>query len=298
MSHINAYGTKILRNFDVPSILNSIARAEIIKPCYVVSKQIKLVIDNQDVNPFQYPVYDAEHDIVYIDARQFTRMDQLGKLKVINQGDYDLYMQLAKMELAWCKNDRPESAYLALNISNGVMSKWLSDKLSHINALPLDRKFMVKALVAMFSVGQFYNDVEGNATDKYLDMIKRNVAVPGQVIDAVAASVDNHIPRDMDEFSDALKMSDISPRFKSFNPAQIYNTITSDWRFNVNSSLILAVAVEYPPAFAALVSTAIDNTLYKRCPVGEVVYQLSKRDFEQHKRAVRLFIDKFVSEDK
>lgn len=298
MSLQNAYEAKIIKGFPVSEIKLSIEKASLSDKCHEATNSVSYVTEAQDVPPFPYPIYDSVSNKVYVDSRPYSSLERNGDIKIRNALDEKLNLLLAKIEISWIQNDRPDSAQRAFAMSSEVLVRWLTNIISHKYGLAPYQKSRLTALAAMFSVGQFYNNIEDKLTvERHIQSISRNFPVHIDTIKEVSARVENHFPRDVNELIDGINKLDLGARLRNFNTKELYNALNGSWWGNANTPTFVAVALEHPPAMAALVQMAIENTMYKRTQIGSVVYDMNRGTaFANHARAISLFIDQFNQE--
>ncbi len=298
MSLTNAYGAKIIKGYSLTDIKLAIEKASLVDKCHEATNVVRYITEAQDVPPFPYPIYDVEKDLVFVDSRPYTGLERTGNLKIRNSLDEKLNLLLAQLEVSWVKNDRPDAAQRAFGFSSEVLVRWLSNTISHKYGLSLQQKSQLTALTAMFSVGQFYNNVENDLTvERHLQSISRNYPVHLDVVKETAVRVENFFPRDVDEFVQAIEKLDLGPRLRGFNTKGLYTILNGSWWSNANTPTLVAIAVEYPPVMAALVSMAIENSMFKRTQIGGIVDTLNRgSNHDNHRRGIDLFIDQHCSE--
>lgn len=295
MSLSNAYDAKIIKGYPINALTLSIEKATLLKPIEPNTLGIINITEDHDVNPFVYPIFDKEKGMLYVDARPYSSVQRDGTLKIRNTLDESVYNLLAVLERSWVLSDRPDAAARAFNVSSEVMVRWLSGTISHRYGLNPQQRSKVMSLTGMFSIGQFYNNIEDSLTvSRHLQSISRKYPVNETDLNEVAAQLDNNFPRDVDEYVAALGKIELGTRLSDFSTKSLYALLGGAWWGNVNNSILSAVALEYPPAMAALVQTAIQNTMLKRTGIGTTVYDMKSGSvFDTHLRAVAMFIDQY-----
>ncbi|MGL5220095.1 MAG: hypothetical protein ACRC8G_11620, partial [Plesiomonas shigelloides] len=156
----------------------------------------------------------------------------------------------------------------------------------------------MRALVALFNIGQYYNNItEPALITRYYRLISQTFYIPMEDVEQVASSITQTFPRDLSEFVEAVREANISTRLNDLNEVTILNTLSRAWFFTANPGPVIGLAVEYPPAFCALVSMATKYRLFKKTGIGAVVEQNTRRDsHNNHIRAINVLIDQKVGE--
>lgn len=296
MSLPNAYDSKLNKGYQVGNILLEIAKCSVGQNTHNGGEDISYVTENMEVTPFFYPIYDKEKDVVYIDARPYTSIERDGSLKVRNTLDEQLNLTCAKLELAWVRSDKPESAYMAFGFANEMFARWLTDTIAHRYGLTPYQRNRVMALCGMYSVGQYYNNIEDPLTvERHLQAIGRNLPLDFNTIKEVAAGVDNRFPRDIDEFVETLKVLDLGPRLRDLSTTALYSILNGSWWATANAPQYVALAVEYPPTFAALCYMSTEHSMFKRTSIGSKVDGANRGNaHKDYQRAIHLLIEKYA----
>jgi len=296
MSLTNAYDSKLNKGYQVNNILLEIAKNTVGKPTTGDNEDIVSVNEDMDVSPFFYPLYSKEDNKVFIDIRPYTSINRDGSVKVRNTLDEQLNLLFANLELAWTRAEKSESIFMAFNFSNEIYARWLTDIITHRYGLTPYQRNRIMSLCGMFVIGQYYNNIEDPLTiERHLQSISRNLPLDLNTVKEVAANVENHFPRDVDEFVETLKKLDLGPRLRDFSTTALYNVLNGSWWATANAPQHVALAVEYPPAFAALCYMATEHSMFKRTGIGAKVDERNRgnahRDFQ---RAVHLLVEKYV----
>jgi hypothetical protein len=297
MSLAHAYDSKLTKGFKVSDILLEISKSQL-KMSGDPQRDIQQITEQFDVSPFFYPLYDKEHDRVHVDIRPFSSLQRDGSVKITNSLDEELYQLLARLELVWNRTDRPDQVYSSLMFANEIFIRWLSDTIGRRHGLTPYQSSRLTALCGMYCIGLYQNNLDDElAIDRHLQNLTRHVPVDFQVMKEVAERVENHFPRDIDEFVEAVRKLDLGPRLKDFNSTILYNLLNGSWWANVNSPQLVALGLEYPPAFAGMVYMATRHSFYKRTAIGDRTDRANRgSNYTNFHRALKLLIEKYTTE--
>ena len=83
--------------------------------------------------------------------------------------------------------------------------------------------------------------------------------------------------KNVHEFIETMVEVVDSSRMKKFNAGLLYSIIGGGW-FGANAREVMAVAVEHPPTFIALVHAAINDRSYRRSLFAKMVQDLDRKD--------------------
>lgn len=293
----NSYESKLNKLIKVNEIITSIRKAMLGNEILNLNEEIFYITEGMDILPFTHPIYDYTNKCVYIDTRAYSSIDKQGNLVIRNVLDESLTKLRAELELSWVKSQNKNDVWTAFAFSNKIFINWLTDLIAYrIGLNPLNH-IRLKALIASYSIGLFYNGIASNELVRQATLLARNLAIPAEILQEVLARIDNDIPRDVDELITAMAAVDFGPRARDFAVVTLFNMLNGCWFLNTNSTNIVALAIEYPPAFAALVKMAIDNSMYKRTGIGQKVDRENRQNnFQNFNRALNLLIEKYTVE--
>lgn len=297
MSLAHAYDSKLTKGFKVSDILLEISKSQL-RMAGNKDQAVQQITEKYDVSPFFYPIYDKERDVVFVDIRPFSSVQRDDSVKISNELDNELYHMLARLELVWNRTERRDQVYSGLMFANEIFIRWFSDVISQRHGLSPYQSNRMMALVAMYCIGLYHNNLDDELTiDRHLQAISRHIPVDFQVMKEVAERIENQLPRDIDEFAEAVRKLDLGPRLKDFNTTIIYNLLNGSWWANVNAPQLVALAIEYPPAFAGMVYMATRHSFYKRTGIGDRTDRANRGNAHaNYHRALKLMIDKYVTE--
>ena len=141
---------------------------------------------------------------------------------------------------------------------------------------------------------RYFDEKEIQTIARHLQSIARNNPISIEAIEEVSERIDGGFPRDVDEFIEAIEKVDFGPRLKGFNTKALYTVLSGSWWSNTNAATFVAIAIEYPPAMAALVEMAIENSMFKRTQIGTIVYDMNRGNvFTNYSRGLLMFIDQY-----
>lgn len=298
MALMSSFDSKVNRNFRTSSVLLEIKKSHLVNPVHGDGKDVLYITDlDTDVSPLQHPLYDPDADVVYVDMRGYSDMSRTGEFNVKPNMDSELQLLRAKLELCWMRCTSNE-LYSAFGYANEIYVRWFTTHISSMKSLTPAQDTKLRALVALFNIGQYYNNItEPALITRYYRLISQTFYIPMEDVEQVASSITQTFPRDLSEFVEAVREANISTRLNDLNEVTILNTLSRAWFFTANPGPVIGLAVEYPPAFCALVSMATKYRLFKKTGIGAIVEQNTRRDaHNNHVRAINILIDQKVGE--
>lgn len=298
MALMNSFDSKVNRDFRTNLVLLEIKKSHLVNTPHSEGKDIFFVTDaDLDVSPFQHPLYDADEDIVYLDVRGYSILDRNGDFRLKGDLDSELLLLRAKLELAWIHGTANE-LFTAFSFSNDVYVRWLTETLTREFSLNPAQDTQLKVLIALFNIGQYYNSItEPALITRYYRLISQQYYVDMDTVQEIASRLTQTFPRDIAEFVAAIKEANISTRMANINEVSILNVLGGAWFMTAQPTLVVGLGLEYPPAFAAMVTMALNYRLFKKTSIGGVVDRLTKGSKkEDHIRALKYLFDRTVGE--
>ncbi len=289
----NSFDTVINRKFQVSHLLTEIKKSHLVNTAHKLSDNIICVTDEDNgVGPLPHPLYDPASDVVYIDVRGQAKVTQFGELKLPESLDVDLLVTRAKLELAWTRLPRND-VYKAFGFSNEMFVRWLTQLISHRMGLHAGQQQELLVVTALYSIGLFYDTIEDPALiTRYLRVVSQTYYVDMESVIAIAEKMTVRFPRNLGEYLESLRALELSPRLRDLTPLMIYNLIGGSWFMTANPNAVVGLALEYPPAFAAMVYMATKYRLFKKTGIGTIVDKANrKQNFENYTHALRVLIE-------
>ena len=275
MALANSYDSKLGRLFNVNNTLMEAKKALLLNNDVSYSDEIIYITENNSEVPvFVHPILDKT-TAVYLDVRPFTTINKNGTLNIKNDIDYKLNLLRAQLELVWVRASHSD-LYIAAGFSNEVFVRWLADIVIHKFGLDPTQGRTVLLLANFFNLGRYFNDMDSVTFNRHLTAICRDYYFDATWALGVAETLDHQLPTNIDEFIAQLVSLNISVRLKDLNARLFYEILGGSWFFAANSPQIVALAVEYPPAFISLVYMAVSYSMFKKTGIGGRVDRMNK----------------------
>lgn len=266
----NSYDTVILQGYNLDLIKSEIDTARISNQLFALSDEVYYVVDTCNVTPFPAPI--VHEGKVYVDARTFTAVERDGNLRVRDIVEHKLRLEQAQLELIWV-NGHVNTEHLSeqFKYHREVLTKWICESVSFTYALNLYQQGQFTALVSLFTIGQFYNNMSEAEALRTQEMLAKQFYLNFDIYETVTGRLENLFARDINEFVESVKLADISPRLADFQRVTLLTLLgKSIWGVS-NDTVLSTLAIEYPPALMAIIRMCIENTSFKRSKLGKVV---------------------------
>jgi hypothetical protein len=214
---------------------------------------------------------------IYMDARSFGKYDSAQRQFVIrNTIEYKLALHRAGLNNVWVK----QSPTLLRDISQlpmSVYASWLSESIARRYALDPREQMDLSILAGIFYSSLFMENDHQTEDSKMrvVNSISRALRVRAQDVLAVMEKVtyvDN-----VHGFCSAAYAVTGSVRLKELNAGVLYTIVGQTW-FGTNAKEIIAVALEHPPTWLAILMAASDERTFKNSGIAKITERAMGRD--------------------
>ncbi|HWT40887.1 MAG TPA: hypothetical protein VN081_06525 [Dongiaceae bacterium] len=231
---------------------------------------------------------------VVVDTRAFTKSAGQGSPILAasgQQADWDFFKLYARLAHRWVCGYANDFKHLG-HVAPTVFIRWLSGVVvSRLNLSPFEH-VGVTAVTGYYFYCLFLNreDVDGSEKLKISQQVARVTQIPAtkvlEYIDRITEA-----PMDINGYVTALREAVDTSRFDKFTPALVYQMIVGHW-WGAHAREVIAVALEYPPAFYAILFTAFTNKGVKRSVFADQALKIKRGDEDtQFALAVGRFIE-------
>lgn len=227
-----------------------------------------------------FPFEHQGEQCLAIDARPFGHYDRVkGEFVVRNSVEYNLLVHRAKLTDLWLAGD----VNMLRDVSPAAMqfyASWLAENVARRFALD-PREQLDLAILSAYYYGTLF--VESDEFDelkkmKMVQAVARAVNCSAQDVLKVVEAV-GPLSR-IDSFCAAAKEATQSVRLQDFNPGVLVSIIKGTW-FGYHSQELLAVALEHPPTWLAVLLAAHVDRTWKNSALAKLVERQAKRDSGQ-----------------
>lgn len=295
-----AYDSKINKHFNKSGLILAIEKGHHTadNTPTMMGDSIKLVTDDYEVTPLPYPLYDGERELVYVDVRSCTSIGKDKTLKVRNQPELEFLEILSRLELKWAKADHTSGLQSSFSYSNDIFINWFTDLLSHRLGLSPIHTMRLRALTAFYLVGLFDNNSKKSELERYAALLSRKFAVSIEICYEVLDLLDGEVPTDIEQFVAAMKRVELGTRVNDFSTRVLFNYLNGSFYGVNNPTSFVAVAIEYPPAFAAICALTERYKFMGKSSIGKLVQETNKRNRTTVTKGMKqLFMDIGIESD-
>ena len=212
------------------------------------------------------------------DLRLYVRKDvELGNIEagIKNLTEYNFVKSRAVLSMLWL-ND--ESSYIknSLSFAGMVYAAWLSEVISNAFALDFKDRTVIAVLTSFYYQTLFDN--ERVFDDQYKEKLAvhtiKATKAPAEFVFTVLDRVETLTS--VSDLCQAITNISESIRLKNMNLAVLLTLIKNSW-YGTNVKEILAVSLEHPPTWIAIVYACLSERTYKNSMIYRIAERLGKR---------------------
>ncbi|MNU19630.1 hypothetical protein D3C71_78620 [compost metagenome] len=237
-------------------------------------------VTDDAIPSFAHPmiVHNTEkQELLVVDLRSVGRYDpQQHKFSIRNDVEHSLLKARAQLNDIWLGQYRRSLKSLS-PLPMAVFSSWLSEAIGRRFALDAREQLNLAILAAIF-----YNSLFDNETE-LSDEEKNRLA--GVVARATRASADDvyklldaaPVIADVKAFVGAAQELGSEVRLKNLSAGLLYEIVGGTW-YGLNAREVIAVALEHPPTWIAVLLAAYNERSFKNSQITKITERPSNRD--------------------
>lgn len=235
------------------------------------------------VPPFAHPlpiVYSGKV-LTVIDPRAFVTQKMSGETRIANPTEYQFLVLRGILAHLWIMGEEEGMTELG-DLPIRVYSRLVSEALvRRLNLTPGDQ-LRLTVLAAYYHLCQYTAETsfDEHHIVRLAGRIGRATAISvDRVLEVLDALKDEHdaypVLGPLDSFIRAIEVVVPSPRVSILNVALVYAAIGGVW-FGAYAREIVAVSLEYPPTFLAMLYMAINDRTYHGAMFSKLVDQVQR----------------------
>lgn len=282
------YQTSPCQRFDLSKTLMKIRQLEIheeLLPATGSLRGVRMVPPGVlDILPFMQPITKedaAKYNVslqcpVVIDGRSLLRADG----RPAKDDLYQHAVRIADLTAGWMldgKSMQTDMKDLG-EFPAKVFISWMGQAISQRLGLDFGQTSFLRALVAVYYI-QLFGPLSPNPTEDEVDrlVVRASRYIPG-VDSTTLRGILGEIPplHNLKDFAAWAKKALDTPRAEDLNIPLIYRAL--DYTFGPAYRESVAVALEYPPVFVALVYKTVLEHSYTKTGLGKVIERVVSRD--------------------
>ena len=293
----DAYETTLTRNYNIAKIRSDLVKASISDQHFFTTTDadgkrheglLLLTANAEDIPPVVHPLSFSDQDTnmrlnetVVIDVRALVRSQAGGEsYQVVNQHEYRFLLLRGQLVTLW-HQQQYETLANAHTLPASVYGRWFSQGLTHRLGLSADEQITVTVLATCFYLNAFYHEEALNnpemADKRLLQLSRLCYSTPEQI--AHLKPIFSELVT-LEDLIDHLKESIDNPRIDLLSYGLLVGILTYGW-YGANGKEIMAVAMEFPPIWIAVVMTALTSRVAKNSPVTRLLTPFTRKGVDQ-----------------
>lgn len=216
---------------------------------------------------------------VVVDVRAFGKFDShVGGFVVRNRTEYDFQILRARLTNCWVK-DAPSLLLNVGALGMKLFAAWIAENVAKKFALDAREKLVLQIYSAFFYWSLFQDDHQMNASQKHRAMatILKSTGLAAKEVTEVVEHFEKPI-YGVEEFCTTAQEVVRSIRLKEFNVGVLFAIMKGTWYSSNNGQEMVAVALEHPPTWIAMICMASQDRSFKNTAVNRLLENLDRRD--------------------
>ena len=242
-----------------------------------------------EVPSFAHPLlvnFDKNFANLVIDSRSYGKFNtQQNKFIVSNQVDYNILLARAKLNAIWLSGS-PNILRDSTNIPMSIFASWIGEAISKRFALNPKEQFDLTILSAIFYNSLFSDVTVFEERDKLrlINIVTRSLRASAQDVITIVDKMDS--VGNIFEFCRMAEKATDSIRLRELNPGLVFTILGGTW-FGTNAKEMIAVAVEHPPTWIAMLLAAFNDRTFKNSQIVKITERsVYKKNSDEFIRAV------------
>jgi hypothetical protein len=195
--------------------------------------------------------------------------------RIQNRTEYNFAKSRAILNLVWLNRD-PSILKTSMMFAGMVFTTWIADAISKVYALDLKDQTMLAIITSLYYQSLFTDDSEID------EEAKRRMAVhtinatraPSELVFEVLDKIT--VMNDINDYCENVKSILENIRLENFNHAGMIQILKSSW-YGHNALELVAISLEHPPTWIAMVYTAMSEKTYKNSSIYRVIDRVKRR---------------------
>ena len=257
----------------------------------IAVKEINRTATTTPVPAFFHPMvvnYNGEKTVV-VDVRSSGKFDESNyQFKVRNPYEYDFITLYGELNNFWVKDNARLLASVS-HLPTSLYARWMSENITRRFGLNPQDQMTIAILAAFFYLGQFINDdvPDDRELQRLCGVISKSVFVNAETVLSVIDKR-NYI-KDVKEFCEVLKEATGNVRLNELSAGVLMTLLKSSW-YGTNASELVAVAMEFPPAWVLLTYSSYVDRSYKNTGIAKMSIRDKKADMESFIKSLATLI--------
>ncbi|MNO55243.1 hypothetical protein D3C76_457290 [compost metagenome] len=283
------WNSTVLRQHKLDKILSELAVAKAMGGLINDGPSVILVTPTAEkVDAFTLPITSEEYGdrkldasgAVFMDGRSYMRRENRSDTGYIvnNQMQADFFNRIGELTALWVREPSSRDDFMrAGDIAAQVYVRWISGTVADKLGVDLEVAREIQIITAVFYAQRFHSaedSLSQRGKETFIKLIQRWTRHPIQIITSIVeelpymALLEDYVKALQAHFSSNTRISQVNAGF-------LVLTLGRSW-FGYGAMEIAGVALEYPPAFLALVEAAANAKVWRKTHLGKIVENLNQ----------------------
>lgn len=240
-----------------------------------------------DVPVFSHPL--KMHDSVAIDVRTLTRMDKEDNLIMRSQDEFEFLLLRAKLELVWIDEESQPYFTNVAPTASKFYSSYMAENITRLHTLGPDKASIVHVVSAVFFWSQFrprIDDLEDRQAT-LLKFVKNATGLPHDYILPILSALPNRSIDHIEAFiATLINLPSLEGSLDGLNVRTLLSATMYSWRGG-HAGEVIALSLEYPPCFIAMLVAANKYRAYKHTPLERLISRHRRVDMDEYERSIK-----------
>lgn len=233
----------------------------------------------KDIPNFNHPFVMGEEDkqVIYIDARSYSNPKQTTFEKIDFKNATENYFNLTKAKLMhiWLDKD-PNILKNISTLPASAFTAFFTERIGRNYALNPTQQIYLSVHTALYYYNLFFTieDLRKNISNDHgiaamITHVNKTVKVPIKIIEEVIEIYkDNDLVSDLDSYCNLCEKVTNAVALRDIAKTNLYSLLGGGW---IGNREVVAVAIEYPPIWIAMISLALNERTYKNSTIAQIV---------------------------
>lgn len=251
-----------------------------IRPIFVTA----LHDSENNIPLFSHPYYFKTHEgkeILATDMRLYLKkkvfdgtLAGLSK-SIISQVEYSFMRHRAILNLEWLQGD-VDALKLNLYFSTAMFGKWIADVIAKAYAIDA-RDQIVVAIASTYYYQALFTDNDSYDEDtlhKWQIHTCKALNTDSRFVKEVFSKMPKIVG--IQSLIDCIQLSTDNVRLKDLSLVSLLTLLKNSW-YGINSKEIIAIAIEHPPTWMAIIYAALSEKTFKSSLIYKIAERVGKR---------------------
>jgi len=289
MYYPDSYHTVLGSLFDTKEIISSLKKLLItsmniydgnvqkfndIQPFYLTG--VNSLEDEIPVFPHSIFIENEGKRYIFTDLRYYinaSKGNYNDDFIISNRNEYEFAINRSLFNLLWLGGD-DYTLRVRLDLANIVYSTIISDSVSKAYSLNFQDRQTINIAFHYFYQSLFVEEMTDEFKNNAIAHTIKDLRVNSSDVEKVVASLSD--VNNIDDICNKLKDIVETNRLIDFNLPVLLTLMRYSW-FGINAKDYIAIGLEFPPTWIALVHIIVSQKTYKKTPIAKVAEIVGKR---------------------